>query len=165
MASASATQTFTVSSSDVRTVLGLMRRETFAICNSMPSLPLDFNVEETWKDISVLAMYDFIESVQLQIYVGDQLKREYRFVFCSTPQSAYGPSSDNPPTATVPSGARMRLSVIRNPAQSDQEMDSMFRSLKWKTAAPLKRPAESDPSPYGAFASGGYSVERQYWKE
>lgn len=164
MPSATATQTLTVSSSDVRTVLALMRRETLAICSFMPSAGLDFNPEEVLNDITIMAMHDFLESVQLQIYVGDQLKREYRFLFCSTPQSAYGPSSDNPPTAPIPAGARMRLTTTRNPAQSDQEMDEMFTSLEWETAAPLKRPAGSDPRPYGAYSSGGYSVERQYWK-
>lgn len=164
MASATATQTFTVSSSDVRTVLGSIRRETLAICNSMPSLPRDFDFEETWNDINIFAMLDYIESIQLQIYVGDQLKREYRFLFCSTPQSAYGPSSDNPPTGPVPAGARMQLIIIQNPAQSDQEMDEVFASRGWERYAPLKRPAGSDPRSYGIYASGGFAVERQYWR-
>lgn len=122
---------------------------------------VDFDVDEALVDCSLLALNDIISSVHLQVYLGRELVREHAYVIADTPLQAWGPPPSEPPDGPVPDGARVRLTVAPNPHVARETRDEWFRRLGWVTAEPLEVPPGSTRHTYGAFASGGYGVERQ----
>jgi hypothetical protein len=161
MSTTTRVESTSITAGDVRQVMAMTTQEITTICTAAGRVARDFDVDGALVDCSLLALNDIISAIHLQLYVEGEIVREYSYVIADHPLEAHGPPADQPPLGPVPEGARVRLTVTRNPSQAQEVGDAWFRRLGWSTAGPLHRPEGVTPTTYGTFVSGGYGVERQ----
>jgi hypothetical protein len=155
------TATTTITAGDVRQVMADTTAEITTILKAAAQLAPDFDVDRAMVDCSLFALNDILQAIHLELYLADELVREYRYVIGEEPMQAQGPPADKPPLGTIPAGARVRLTITHNPSQAPERIEEWLRRLGWSPARPLRVPEGVRPETYGTFVCGGYGVERQ----
>lgn len=152
----------TISATDVRAVMRDMTIEVDTICKAARAVVREFDLDSALVEVSMLVLNDVISVIRLQFYTGQELVREYRYTLLDDGTTASGPAPNNPPlVASFPPGTRVRLTVQRNPRQTDAFCNSWFQRLNWMAAAALHTPTTMTSQAYGTFASGGIGAERR----
>jgi hypothetical protein len=153
--------TTTIAGGDVRKVINLASQEIRAICSATAQVTRDFDTDQAEIDLALLCLNDVISAMALEVYLGDEIVRQYTFVIAAQLLPSWGPPPDQPPLGPVPPSARVRLTVTPNPAVAKELRDDWFRKLGWRDAEPLRLPEGATLQVYGTYVSGGYGVERQ----
>jgi hypothetical protein len=161
--STTSSQTTTITAGDVREVMSLLTQEIETICAAAAQLSRDFDADDAMIDCSLLALNDVISTIRLQLYLGDELIREYTFEIADGLPEASGPPAHQPPLGEVPEGAHVRLAVSPNPRKCGSARNEWLGRLGWQVAEPLHRPGDLRHEVYGAHVSGGYGVTRHLY--
>lgn len=154
------TETTTITAGDVRHVMRNFSEEINYLCNTAAKVARDFDADSAVVDCSLLALNDIVSRFCLQFYLGKELVREYSYrIACQTLEPS-GPAPNKAPTGSFPAGTRVRLVAHHNLRVPEDVRNEWFRRLGWKDVPPLECPPDVLQQRYGAFASGGFGLER-----
>lgn len=154
--------TTTISAADVRAVHRDMGTEIGVIVRAFHGEGVDFDLDQTLIDLGIMQLNGLIRRIRVQAYLGGQIVREHAYEILDEAVDAWGPDPDNPPLGDVPAGCRLRLIVTQNETLPSSVREEWFRRLGWVNAESLAYPPNARHEKYGAFASGGYAVNRSY---
>lgn len=160
MPSYTQTNVVTTSALNIQEVMTLLSTEGAAIARAVSSITGPYDIDGALRDVSILTLNNVASRIMIQIFLGDQIVREYRYEVVTDARSSYGPPAHQPPIGYIPDGCRMRVAIGKNPRMAPDYVAAWLRRLGWEDASPLHYPAGTQSREYGAFASGNFGLTR-----
>ncbi|MBC7428908.1 MAG: hypothetical protein H7336_09875, partial [Bacteriovorax sp.] len=107
------TKTYT-GAQDVREVFVSFNEDICAVLHDVAQATQEFDLQQVQQDCAILALYDAISEIRLQIYVGDEIIREYSYKITDSGENSGAPAGQPPLGYTHVAGGRVRLVAIAN---------------------------------------------------
>lgn len=124
------------------------------------TLVIDCEVNATFSDVNLMALYDLLDSLELQFYRSGRLFCRYAYRFSNRqlpPSMCAFPLRDRP---SIGLGARARVIVAPKEGIETSVWDRWIARLGWVPAPPLQVPTHPPLEECGFVVSGGYNVTR-----